>query len=243
MAGDPNSTSTRWLTFALTLVWFRQRHPGTTDEWAWEELQKEVLKAFCGASEGAPIDKFRYPRSGRMIDLIVLLQGNHLTFADIRWQSVECNLDWLERDWPAPTPASPPAQPNESAAAGPAPAPVVDEVPLEDEDESEASPAGKRRERQQPSRPYVIEALQALYLPNGVPPANVSNSQLFAAVRDWMEDTILRKICPRNGVPSDPEARKQAVLKHLKGCGVNWPISMTTVLRASGRRKDKSRQR
>jgi hypothetical protein len=113
VAGDPNSTSTRWLTFALTLTWLRQRRPGTTDEWAWGELQRELLKAFCGASEGVPIDKFRYPRSGRMIDLVVLLRGNHLTFADIRWQSVECNLDWLERDWPAP------------ARAEPVPAPVV----------------------------------------------------------------------------------------------------------------------
>src|SRR6516165_3767324 len=139
MAGDPNSTSTRWLAFPQSLAWIRQDRPGATDEWAWEELQRELLKAACGASEGAPIDKFRYPWAGRMVDLIVLLQNNHLTFANIWWQHVECNLDWLKRDWPAPAPLEEPAHsastgaeaeepPAEPAAAGPEPAQGADEV-------------------------------------------------------------------------------------------------------------------
>jgi len=37
-----------------------------------------------------------------MVDLVVLIQNKYLTFADIRWQNVECNQDWLERDWPLP---------------------------------------------------------------------------------------------------------------------------------------------
>jgi hypothetical protein len=35
-----------------------------------------------------------------MVNLVVLIRNKHLTFEDIRWQNVECNLDWLERDWP-----------------------------------------------------------------------------------------------------------------------------------------------
>jgi len=139
MAGDPNSTSTRWLAFPQSLAWIRQDRPGATDEWAWEELQRELLKAACGASDGVPIDKFRYPWAGRMVDLIVLLQNNHLTFANIWWQHVECNFDWLKRDWPAPAPLEEPAHsastgaeaeesPAEPAAAGPEPAQGADEV-------------------------------------------------------------------------------------------------------------------
>ena len=139
MAGDPNSTSTRWLAFPQSLAWIRQDRPGATDEWAWEELQRELLKAACGASEGVPIDKFRYPWAGRMVDLIVLLQNNHLTFANIWWQHVECNFDWLKRDWSAPAPLEEPAHsastgaeaeesPAEPAAAGPGPARGADEV-------------------------------------------------------------------------------------------------------------------
>src|SRR6516162_2105117 len=138
MAGDPNSTSTRWLAFPQSLAWIRQDRPGATDEWAWEELQRELLKAACGASDGVPIDKFRYPWAGRMVDLIVLLQNNHLTFANIWWQHVECNFDWLKRDWPAHAPLEPAhsastgaeaeESPAEPAAAGPEPAQGADEV-------------------------------------------------------------------------------------------------------------------
>ena len=115
MPGDSNSTSTHWLAHPQSLAWIRQGRPGATEEWAWEELQRELLKAACGASEGVPIDKFRYPWAGRMVDLIVLLQNNHLTFANIWWQHVECNLDWLKRDWPAPAPLEEPAH---SASTG-----------------------------------------------------------------------------------------------------------------------------
>ena len=139
MLGDSNSTSTHWLAHPQSLAWIRQGRPGATEEWAWEELQRELLKAACGASEGVPIDKFRYPWAGRMVDLIVLLQNNHLTFANIWWQHVECNLDWLKRDWPAPAPLEEPAHsastgaeaeesPAEPAAAGPEPAQGADEV-------------------------------------------------------------------------------------------------------------------
>jgi hypothetical protein len=139
MPGDSNSTSTHWLAHPQSLAWIRQGRPGATEEWAWEELQRELLKAACGASEGVPIDKFRYPWAGRMVDLIVLLQNNNLTFANIWWQHVECNLDWLKRDWPAPAPLEEPAHsastgaeaeesPAEPAAAGPEPAQGADEV-------------------------------------------------------------------------------------------------------------------
>src|SRR5262249_47367181 len=37
--------------------------------------------------------------AGKMTDLVVLIQNKYLSFEDIRWQNVECNLDWLERDW------------------------------------------------------------------------------------------------------------------------------------------------
>ena len=104
MPGDSNSTSTHWVAHPQSLAWIRQGRPGATEEWAWEELQRELLKAACGASEGVPIDKFRYPWAGRMVDLIVLLQNNHLTFANIWWQHVECNLDWLRPIAPAPGP-------------------------------------------------------------------------------------------------------------------------------------------
>ena len=138
MSGDSNSTSTHWLAHPQSLAWIRQGRPGATEEWAWEELQRELLKAACGASEGVPIDKFRYPWAGRMVDLIVLLQNNHLTFANIWWQHVECNLDWLKRDWPAHAPLEPAhsastgaeaeESPAEPAAAGPEPAQGADEV-------------------------------------------------------------------------------------------------------------------
>jgi hypothetical protein len=102
MANDPNSTNTRWLTFHQTLAWFRQRYPGATDKQAWDRLQQALILEWASASESVPIDKFRYPWAGRMSDLVVLLRNKHLTFEDIRWQNVECNLDWLERDWPLP---------------------------------------------------------------------------------------------------------------------------------------------
>jgi len=67
MLGDSNSTSTHWLAHPQSLAWIRQGRPGATEEWAWEELQRELLKAACGASEGVPIDKFRYPWADRMV--------------------------------------------------------------------------------------------------------------------------------------------------------------------------------
>src|SRR5262249_29596221 len=130
MAGDPNNTTARWLIFHQTLAWFRQRYPGATDKQAYEVLQLELIKTVCGVSEGVPIDKFRYPWKDQMIDLVVLIRNNYLTFEDIQWQKVECNLDWLERDWPlpaleaeaAPVPATDAAlKPIELAATEPAP--------------------------------------------------------------------------------------------------------------------------
>jgi hypothetical protein len=84
MAADPNNTSTRRVAFTRSLAWIRQGRPGATDEWAYDELQRALFKAVYGVSEGVPIDKFYYPRAGRMIDLVVLLQNNYLTFANIR---------------------------------------------------------------------------------------------------------------------------------------------------------------
>jgi hypothetical protein len=66
------------------------------------------------------IDKFRYPWAGRMVDLIVLLQNNHLTFANIWWQHVECNFDWLKRDWSAHAPLEEPAHRADGHNIGPA---------------------------------------------------------------------------------------------------------------------------
>jgi len=124
MAGDPNNTTARWLIFHQTLAWFRQRYPGATDKQAYEVLQLELIKTVCGVSEGVPIDKFRYPWNDQMIDLVVLIRNNYLTFEDIRWQNVECNLDWLERDWPLPALEAEAAPVPATDAAQPRPRPV-----------------------------------------------------------------------------------------------------------------------
>ena len=137
MAGDANNTTARWLPFHRSLAWLRQRCPGATDKWAYGKLQQALLEEICRLSEGVPIDKFRYPYGSGTADLVVLIRNNHLTFEDIRWQNVECNLEWLERDfewferdWPPPAleveAASVPAEdaalkPIEPAAPEPAP--------------------------------------------------------------------------------------------------------------------------
>ena len=98
---DSNNTTARWLTFHRTLAWFRQRYPGATDKQAWDRLQQALILEWAKASVGVPIDKFRYPWAGRIVDLVVLIRNKYLIFEDIQWPKVECNLDWLERDWPA----------------------------------------------------------------------------------------------------------------------------------------------
>jgi len=106
----------RWSAFDRALARLRQGRPGATDQWAFNRLQAALLMEVYGENEGIPIDKFRYPWASRMIDLVVLVRGNYLTFADIRWQNVECNLDWLERDWPLALEAE--ATPSNDPAVG-----------------------------------------------------------------------------------------------------------------------------
>jgi len=130
-ATTPNSTSPRWLAFAQSLTWLCQRCPGAPDKWAYGKLQQALLEEICRLSEGVPIDKFRYPYGSGTADLVVLIRSNFLAYEDIRWQNVQCNLDWLERDlawfkrdWPpptleaeaAPTPAVDAIAPTESPA-------------------------------------------------------------------------------------------------------------------------------
>ena len=118
-AEDSNNTTTRWRTFHRTLDWFHQRYPGATDKWAYGELHHALLMAICGLSEGVPIDKFRYPWGSRMVDLVDLIRNGWLTFEGIQWPKVECNLDWLDRDWPLPAPEADAAVPAESSAVLP----------------------------------------------------------------------------------------------------------------------------
>jgi hypothetical protein len=107
-----------------------------------------------------------------------------------------------------------------------------------------AEPAVKKRTRQQPSRPYVVEALQNLH-PERMPSRDeVSDKELRAAVVEWIRGAVLEELFPGGeGVPSDLKDRDLAVRAHLRDRGVGWPISMETVRRASGRRVDKSRRR
>jgi hypothetical protein len=120
-------------------------------------------------------------------------------------------------------------------ASTPAPPPIPT-VPEES--------AVKKRTRQQPSRPYVAEALQNLY-PEGVPPrSKVSDKKLLAAVTEWIRASVFRELYPEGvGMPSDLKDREQAVREYLKDYDVGWPISMETVRRASGRRIDTPRRR
>jgi hypothetical protein len=59
-----------------------------------------------GASEGVPIEKFRYrdPRTGRTDDPVVWLRRGSLLIENLDrlWPNFECNQDWLERDYPLP---------------------------------------------------------------------------------------------------------------------------------------------
>ena len=105
-----------WRSFDQSLARIRQGRPDVTEELAWRELHVEIDLALWGMSEGIPIAKFRYPLRGGLFDLVVLVRGNYLTFADIRWQNVECNLDWLERDWPLALEAE--AMPSNDPAVG-----------------------------------------------------------------------------------------------------------------------------
>jgi hypothetical protein len=151
MADDLNNTNTCWLGFAQSLAWLRQSRPGTTDEWASNKLQQALIEELCGVSESVPIDKFRYPWSGRMVDLVVLLKNNYLTLADIRWQNVECNLNWLNRDWPLPA-LEAEATPTPAADAAPKPigpaaielAPT--ELPTTEASVTEPEPAARAEE-------------------------------------------------------------------------------------------------
>jgi len=102
MAENQDNTSPCWRSFAQSLAWICQGRPNAPEEWAWKELQLELVKDWADASEGVPIAKFRYPLAGKMFDLVVLIKNKRLTFEDVRWPNVECNLEWLKRRWPAP---------------------------------------------------------------------------------------------------------------------------------------------
>src|SRR6516162_6866878 len=176
MADDLNNTSSRWLAFHRSLAWIRQGRPGVTDEGAYNVLRLALINEVCEVSEGVPIDKFRYPRAGRMIDLVVLIRNKYLTFEDIRWQNVECNLDWLERDWPlaleaeaAPVPtedaALKPIEPAaaESAPAAPPPAPAqTASVSSTEPPRGEPAPPAPRPAKRTAGRPRAAW-LNALY--------------------------------------------------------------------------------
>jgi len=91
-----------WRSFDQSLTRIRQGRPDVTKELAWRELHVEIVNALAGMCEGAPIDKFRYPWGNQKIDLVVLIRNGWLPFENIRWQDIECNLEWLERRWPLP---------------------------------------------------------------------------------------------------------------------------------------------
>jgi hypothetical protein len=123
----------------------------------------------------------------------------------------------------APEPPPPGARPAEPAVVNPPP------------------PARKRRTREQPSRPYVVAAFRKLYGSDEAPPrSEVSDHKLHAAVNRQIKDTIIQGLGTRDLTDDEQDA---AVRERLKADRVAWPISESTVLRAAGRRVDKSRSR
>jgi hypothetical protein len=160
-----------------------------------------LSKTVDGVSEGVPIDKFRYPRAGKMFDLVVLIRNKYLTFEDIQWQKVECNLNWLERDWPplaleaeaAPAPATD-AAPTPDAGAGskespppttrPAATAIADPAPA-----ASTGPPTVRAESGPPSEPEpamqwteketeIIEATKRICFPGGDIPPDITPMKL-----------------------------------------------------------------
>jgi|SRR5215831_6105063 len=138
-----NNTSSHWGSLAQTLVWVIQRiemPPRDAEqianspamnreiEEALNKLEIEIWRAARGMTEGMPIDKFRILYGGRYVDLLTLIQlppgaePGALSAAmqqfrkDIRWQDIECNLDWLKRAFPAPTADEDPTNPEPSLA-------------------------------------------------------------------------------------------------------------------------------
>ena len=99
-----------WRSFDQSLARIRQGRPDVSEELAWRELHVEINNALWGMSEGVPIDKFRYPRLGKMVDLVVLVRNKYLAYENIQWQKVECNLKWLEQRWPVPAHAMEPEE-------------------------------------------------------------------------------------------------------------------------------------
>jgi hypothetical protein len=72
----------------------------------------------------------------------------------------------------------------------------------------------------------------------------VPDDELHAAVNNQIKVEILRELYTGgDGEPSDLKEQDSVVRKRLKGYGVNWPVSMETVRRASERRVDKPRRR
>jgi hypothetical protein len=141
-------------------------------------------------------------------------------------------------------------QPGETTTAEPAQAPL--EGPLERPVALPGAPvvaeqapvtkaaAVERRKRRQPARPRVLAALHALY-GDDVPSRRVlADDVLLAAVVKQVRDDILKTLHP-DGVLTDREL-DTAVRQYLKDHG-EGPIKLDTVLRASGRRIDKSRAR
>src|SRR5262249_20132152 len=136
------------------------------------------------------IDKFRYPWAGRMVDLVVLIRNGWVTFESIQLQKAECNLNWLERDWPLPaTPAQSASEVqsktlplNEPAIADSAPSPGPG---AGDPAETGSEPAAResmpepelervKAEHTRWQRDRVIEAIKALLPLDGSRPKGMS---------------------------------------------------------------------
>src|SRR5262249_31702076 len=134
-----------------------------------------------------PIDKFRYPWGDKMVDLVVLVQNKHVTFENLRWQKVQCNLDWLERDWPLPTQAEAASVPAADAilkpTALPTGSPRVEPVPppapatpktLPDTSEMILSVLGLKGFQQEAIAKAVVE--HKLDLPEDLKPADLRDT-------------------------------------------------------------------
>jgi hypothetical protein len=180
----------------------------------------------------------------------------------LRQSGVEVNLTWVRRlaraaakpassapvvEAPASVPPSnaPDTEaPTESENAGQA---LAEGLPVKPQVESAGSTKApveeKRRERRAPAFDRAKAAVWKLFGSNVPPRKDLSDGDLKAAVMKQMRADVLQEIHLGDKTSQTDRERETAVHDHLRACGVTWPISLETVRRASGRRKDKSRAR